>query len=43
MSAIKIFKDSEANSIFIEDANGSQFLNSLQAYISQSNLVFISD
>ena len=43
MSTIKIFKDSEANSIFIEDANGSQFLNSLQASINGSDLVFISD
>ena len=29
--SIKIYKDLEANSIFIEDANGAQFLNSLQA------------
>ena len=43
MSTIKIFKDSEANSIFIEDANGSQFLNSLQASINGNDLVFISD
>lgn len=28
---IKIYKDSEANAIFIEDANGVQFINSLQA------------
>jgi hypothetical protein len=28
---IKIYKDSAANAIFIEDANGVQFLNSLQA------------
>ena len=43
MSTIKIFKDNEANSIFIEDANGSQFLNSLQASINGSDLVFITD
>ncbi len=29
--AITIYKDSAANAIFIEDANGVQFLNSLQA------------
>ena len=43
MSTIKIFKDSEANSIFIEDANGSQFLNSLQASVNGNDLVFITD
>ena len=31
MSQVKIYKDLSANSIFIEDANGAQFLNSLQA------------
>ena len=30
---IKIYKDTEANAIFVEDANGVQFLNSLQATI----------
>lgn len=30
---IKIYKDTEANAIFIEDANGVQFPNSLQATI----------
>jgi hypothetical protein len=30
---IKIYKDSSANAIFIEDANGVQFINSLQATI----------
>jgi len=30
---IKIYKDLEANSIFIEDANGAQFINSLQASV----------
>ena len=43
MSTIKIFKDNEANSIFIEDANGSQFLNSLQAFVNGNDLVFITD
>lgn len=31
MSQITVYKDSAANAIFIEDANGVQFLNSLQA------------
>ena len=31
--SIKIYKDSEANSIFIEDANGAQFVNSLEASV----------
>jgi hypothetical protein len=31
--SIKIYKDTAANSIFIEDANGAQFLNSLQASV----------
>ena len=43
MSTIKIFKDNQANSIFIEDANGSQFLNSLQASVNGNDLVFITD
>ena len=30
---ITIYKDSSANAIFIEDANGVQFINSLQATI----------
>lgn len=29
---IKIYRDEAANAIFIEDANGAQFLNSLQAF-----------
>ena len=33
MSTIKIYKDQAANSIFIEDANGAQFVNSLQASV----------
>jgi hypothetical protein len=44
MSTIKIFKDTQANSIFIEDANGAQFINSLQASIPNGDdKVFISD
>ena len=43
MSTIKVFKDQSANSIFIEDANGAQFLNSLQATINGNNLVQIED
>jgi len=31
--SIKIYKDESANSIFIEDTNGSQFVNSLQASV----------
>ena len=31
--SIKIYKDSAANSIFIEDNNGAQFINSLQATV----------
>ena len=41
MSTI-IYKDSEANAIFIEDANGAQFLNSLHATVD-NNLVSITD
>lgn len=33
---ITIYKDSEANAIFIQDANGVQFLNSLQATVENS-------
>ena len=40
--SIKIYRDSAANSIFIEDANGAQFLNSLQASVVSTN-VTISD
>jgi len=42
MSDIKIYKDIPANSIFIEDANGAQFINSLQA-IPQNGKVDIHD
>jgi len=34
---IKIYKDSAANAIFIEDANGVQFINSLQATIENGS------
>lgn len=37
--SIKVFKDSSANSIFIEDANGAQFLNSLQASVPVDKIV----
>ena len=43
MSTIKVFKDESANSIFIEDANGAQFLNSLQATLNGNDLVQIND
>ena len=33
---IKIYKDTAANAIFIEDANGVQFINSLQAVVENS-------
>ncbi len=42
MSEIKVYKDSAANAIFIEDANGVQFINSLQATVDNS-LVGIHD
>ena len=37
-----IYRDNEANAIFIEDANGAQFLNSLHATVD-NNLVSITD
>ncbi|NQY58192.1 MAG: LamG domain-containing protein [Ilumatobacteraceae bacterium] len=40
--SIKIFKDTEANAVFIEDNNGAQFLNSLQARV-QSSAISILD
>ena len=40
--SIKVYRDNAANSIFIEDANGAQFLNSLQAVVD-SGLVSIED
>ncbi len=36
---IKLYKDPSANSIFIEDANGAQFLNSLQASVVGTTIV----
>ena len=35
--SITIYKDSSANAIFIEDANGAQFLNSLQASVDNGS------
>ena len=40
---IKIYRDEEASAIFIENANGAQFLNSLQAVVASSGLVSILD
>ena len=40
---VKIYKDDSANSIFIEDANGAQFLNSLHASVNADDLVNIDD
>lgn len=42
MGQVKVYKDSAANAIFIEDANGVQFINSLQATIN-SLLVSVHD
>lgn len=39
---IKVYKDDAANAIFIEDANGVQFLNSLQAVVEEG-LVHVID
>lgn len=36
--SIKIYKDEAANSIFIEDANGAQFVNSLQASVPNTTV-----
>ncbi len=35
---IKIYKDESANAIFIEDANGVQFMNSLQAIVENGGI-----
>lgn len=35
--SITIYRDNDASSIFIEDANGAQFLNSLQATVNDPN------
>jgi len=42
MSNVTVYKDNNANAIFIEDANGVQFVNSLQASVP-SSLVTITD
>ena len=36
--SIKVYKDLAANSIFIEDANGAQFVNSLQASVPDTTV-----
>ena len=41
--SIKIYRDNAANAIFIEDANGVQFLNSLQASVPSVDNVTITD
>jgi len=38
MTQIKIYRDEGAKAIFFEDANGAQFLNSLQAFESGGNV-----
>lgn len=40
---IKIYKDDEANSIFLQDNNGAQFLNSLQVTVNSDDTVNIDD
>ena len=42
MSTIKIYRDEIANSIFIQDSNGGQFINSLTATFL-GNLITVSD
>jgi len=39
--SIIIYKDTSANSIFIEDANGAQFLNSLQATVPSTTITIM--
>jgi len=39
---IKIYKDTAANAIFIEDSNGVQFINSLQATVDNSLVSIIN-
>tara|TARA_R110000824_G_scaffold378039_1_gene569460 strand:+ start:19 stop:1314 length:1296 start_codon:yes stop_codon:yes gene_type:complete len=41
--SIKIYRDNAANAIFIEDSNGVQFLNSLQASVPSIDNVTITD
>ena len=38
MSNITVYKDNNANAIFIEDANGVQFINSLQASVPSTQV-----
>ena len=38
MGLVKVYRDDRANAIFLEDANGVQFLNSLQALQNNSNV-----
>ena len=40
--SLKIYKDSQANAIFIEDANGVQFLNTLHTTV-ENGLCYIRD
>ena len=40
--SIIIFRDEQANAIFVEDANGVQFLNSLQAILVNPSDTFLS-
>ena len=40
---IKLYRDDEANSIFVEDSNGAQFPNSLQAIKNTDNTISIVD
>lgn len=43
MSQVTIYKNDPANSIFIEDSNGAQFVNSLQATNPSGDLISILD
>lgn len=40
---IKIYRDDNALSVFLEDANGTQFLNSLQAVLNSDSTISIVD
>ena len=40
---IKLYRDDSAKSIFIEDANGAQFTNSLQAIKNSDNSISVTD
>ncbi len=39
---IKIYRDAAANSIFLQDANGAQFTNSLQAILNETDNTLVS-